>query len=96
MNKLILTFAMTTIAVVSVSANAGPDVGQMMDREKANKAAAEHRALETPKTANTVPRIALPLDHGPHAQTTPWVNKQRLLRAEALAADAAKGGAVDK
>ena len=27
-------------------------------------------------------RVVLPLDHGPHAQTTPWENKQRLLRAE--------------
>jgi hypothetical protein len=27
-------------------------------------------------------RVVLPLDHGPRAQTTPWENKQRLLRAE--------------
>lgn len=28
-------------------------------------------------------RSTLPLDHGPRAQTTPWENKQRLLRQEA-------------
>lgn len=27
-------------------------------------------------------RAALPLDHGPRAQATPWENQQRLLRAE--------------
>ncbi|ELX08342.1 MULTISPECIES: hypothetical protein [Oxalobacteraceae] len=27
-------------------------------------------------------RLVLPLDHGPRAQTTPWENKQRILRAE--------------
>ncbi|WP_395400949.1 hypothetical protein ACHMW6_25295 [Pseudoduganella sp. UC29_106] len=27
-------------------------------------------------------RAALPLDHGPRAQTTPWLNQQRLLHAE--------------
>ncbi len=26
-------------------------------------------------------RVVLPLDHGPRAQTTPWENQQRLLRA---------------
>lgn len=27
-------------------------------------------------------RLALPLDHGPRATTTPWENKQRIMRAE--------------
>lgn len=31
---------------------------------------------------NGTNRIVLPLDHGPRAQTTPWENKQRFLRAE--------------
>ena len=26
--------------------------------------------------------VALPLDHGPRAQTTPWENQQRVLRTE--------------
>lgn len=26
-------------------------------------------------------RVVLPLDHGPRAQTTPWENQQRRLRA---------------
>jgi hypothetical protein len=80
MNKLILAFAITTIAIVAHSAYAGPDVGQTMERDKA---AAEHRALEERSNAKALPRIALPLDHGPHAQTTPWANKQRLRQANA-------------
>ena len=36
-------------------------------------------ACAGPATGN---RVALTLDHGPRAQTTPWLNKQRLLRAE--------------
>jgi hypothetical protein len=28
-------------------------------------------------------KSVLPLDHGPHAATTPWANEQRRLRAEA-------------
>jgi hypothetical protein len=27
-------------------------------------------------------KSVLPLDHGPHAETTPWANEQRRLRAE--------------
>jgi len=33
-------------------------------------------------STNDVKQVVLPLDHGPRAQTTPWENKQRLLRAE--------------
>ncbi len=36
-------------------------------------------ACAGPETGN---RVVLPLDHGPRAQTTPWSNQQRLLRAE--------------
>ena len=37
---------------------------------------------------------ALPLDHGPHAQVTPWVNQQK--RQQAAAAAKAKPAAQDK
>lgn len=36
-------------------------------------------ACAGPEAAN---KVVLPLDHGPLAQTTPWANQQRLLRAE--------------
>jgi len=37
---------------------------------------------------------ALPLDHGPHAQVTPWVNQQK--RQHAAAAEKAKPAPQDK
>jgi len=96
MNKLFLTFAMTAIAVVSVPAYAGRDAGQIMEQNKANTAVAEQSAQEKARTGKAATRIVLPLDHGPHAQTTPWANKQRLLRAEAFEKNATEGGAVGK
>ncbi|MGH8855156.1 MAG: hypothetical protein ACREWI_12870 [Telluria sp.] len=35
-------------------------------------------------------RLILPLDHGPRAQTTPWENQQRRLRAAQEAAPKAE------
>lgn len=46
-----------------------------------------------PDTGN---RLALTLDHGPRAQTTPWLNKQRMLRAEQEAAAKAQEQGTSK
>jgi len=83
MNKLHITVVFAATAAVSLSAYAGRDGGQIMEQDKANKAVAEQRAQEEARTGKTAKRIVLPLDHGPHAQATPWLNKQRLLQAEA-------------
>lgn len=50
-------------------------------------------ACAGPATGN---RVALTLDHGPRAQTTPWLNKQRLLRAEQEAAAKAQEPGASK
>lgn len=49
-------------------------------------------AQETPSTEAR--QQALPLDHGPHAQVTPWLNQQK--RQHAAAAEKAKASAQDK
>ena len=85
MDKLPLSiFAMTVIAFASIPASAGRDAGQMMQQEQANKVAAAQRAQEEAKCGKTAAKIVLPLDHGPRAETTPWVNQQRRLRAAAM------------
>lgn len=81
--------ALTSLAAaVASTAYAGRDVGQIDQQEKANRAATEQRSADA-RTQSTARRLILPLDHGPHAQTTPWLNKQRLLRAEGVENDAA-------
>jgi hypothetical protein len=72
---------------------AGRDVGQMLAQEKANKAAIARRAVAPRKGPAMKPDV-LPLDHGPRASTTPWLNQQRRLRAQADAGGAglAPGG----
>lgn len=49
-------------------------------------------AQDTP--AKPAKQQVLPLDHGPHAQVTPWVNQQK--RQHAAAAEKAKSTAQDK
>ena len=36
----------------------------------------------SPKPASEQTRLVLPLDHGPHATTTPWANERRRLQAQ--------------
>jgi len=46
-------------------------------------AAEEQQIPETQK--HIAVKLKLPLDHGPRAEVTPWVNQQRRLRAEQAA-----------
>ena len=84
MYKLAMLALTSLAAAVASTAYAGRDVGQIDQQEKANRAAAEQRSQGDARARNTARRVVLPLDHGPHAQTTPWLNKQRLLRAKAM------------
>jgi hypothetical protein len=77
--------------VLSVPSWAARDAGQMIAQDKANKdviarrQAALDAAASAPQAANEV----LPLDHGPRATTTPWLNAQRRLHERDAAASAA-------
>lgn len=57
---------------------------------------AQAQQQDTPSTP--AKQQVLPLDHGPHAQVTPWVNQQKRQQAAAAAAAAekAKPAAQDK
>jgi hypothetical protein len=79
-----------SLLVLSAPSWAGRDAGQMIAQDKANKdviarrQAALNAAASTPQAANEV----LPLDHGPRATTTPWLNAQRRLHERDAAASA--------
>lgn len=73
-------FALAT----SLSACAGPDWQAI---EQARKNARNKQSIDTPTaTAEdkcTQKRLVLPLDHGPRAETTPYLNRQRRAAFEA-------------
>jgi type II secretory pathway pseudopilin PulG len=96
MNRPFITVVIAITAAVSIPAVAGRDAAQISQQEKANQAMAEQHAKEEAKAGKAATRIVLPLDHGPHAQTTPWVNKQRLLRAAAMEKGRAATGTPEK
>jgi hypothetical protein len=67
----------------------------MIAQDKANKDVIARRQAALSEAASA-PRVAtevLPLDHGPRATTTPWLNAQRRLR-ERETASSAVGNAV--
>ncbi len=64
--RLITTFGMVLVAV-SLPAVAGPNWDVIHDAE-ANRVLHKHLSGEE----------VLPLDHGPRAISTPWLNKERL------------------
>ncbi|CDG83140.1 hypothetical protein [Janthinobacterium agaricidamnosum] len=91
-NLAIALLGASTIGI-TVPALAGPD-WQVIDHARVAKA--EHlqqQAHEQPQAVSTACReaskkLVLPLDHGPHAQATPWLNQQRLRQAEEARAKA--------
>lgn len=87
MKKLLTTL----IGAFAVSAThpvfAGPNWQLIEQARKAKAARMQQQAVQQPTTQaqackEASKRIVLPLDHGPRAQTTPWLNQQRLRRAE--------------
>jgi len=96
MNTRLLTVVITVTAAVSLPAVAGRDGTQISQQEKANQAVAEQHAQEAARSSKAATKIVLLLNHGPHVQTTPWNNKQRLLRAEAAAKGVATPGTTSK
>ena len=75
---------------------AGRDAGQMVAQDKANKEVIARRqaARAEVATAPEAENEVLPLDHGPRATTTPWLNAQRRLHAREAAASAASAAAM--
>lgn len=73
--KRVVTIASLLAVLFAVPAVAGPDWNVIQEGE-ANKLAHEHQAAVEHLPISE----ALPLDHGPRALTTPWMNEER--RAE--------------
>jgi hypothetical protein len=65
---------------------AAGDAGQMQAQDKADKDVVDRRVAASDVGRTT--RMVLPLDHGPRATTTPWLNQQRRLKAAAAASAA--------
>ena len=87
MNKLLATLISAITLGAALPAVAGPDWHAIEQARKAHQAAQAERtgdlyeasaptAAGPPKCAMPDP-LVLPLDHGPRAQTTPYLNQQR-------------------
>ncbi len=88
MNKLLVTLISAITLGAALPAVAGPDWHAIEQARKANQAAqtAQHTGdlYEAPAPTAAGPQkcampdpLVLPLDHGPRAQTTPYLNHQR-------------------
>lgn len=68
----------------------------MIAQDQANKEVVARRqaALDAAASAPEAMTEVLPLDHGPRATTTPWLNAQRRLHAREAAERAASASAT--
>lgn len=86
MKKLLITLAGVLTVGATLPAVAGPDWQLIEQARKAKAAKMQREAKQQSQSAvaetGTPKKLVLPLDHGPRAQTTPWSNQQRRLRAE--------------
>lgn len=83
MNKLLTTLIGLVAAGTMLPAFAGPD-WQAIEQAHAHKRVQLALAdTQTPQQACADKRLVLPLDHGPRAQSTPYLNAQRKQRFEA-------------
>ena len=83
---------LTSCLVAATPSWAARDAGQMIAQVKANRDVIARRqaALAAAASAPAAEPASevLPLDHGPRATTTPWLNAQRRLRAREAASAA--------
>lgn len=77
MKQLIVTLIGTIALGATLSAFAGPDWQAIEQARKNAHAQASKMEKATPKDKCDEKRLVLPLDHGPRAQTTPYLNRQR-------------------
>lgn len=83
MKKLITTWVGIATLGVSLSALAGPDWQAIEQARKHAQAQPVKAEAVTPQEKCAQKRLVLPLDHGPRAQTTPHLNRQRKAAFEA-------------
>ena len=84
-----------SLLVLSAPSWAARDAGQMIAQDKANKDVIARRQAALDAAARTPQPAAnegLPLDHGPRATTTPWLNAQRRLHEQEAAASSTPAG----
>ncbi len=83
-----------SLLVLSAPSWAARDAGQMIAQDKANKDVIARRqaALDAAASAPQAAHEVLPLDHGPRATTTPWLNAQRRLHEQEAAASSTPAG----
>jgi len=88
MKKLLSTILLGAFTFAALPAFAGPD-WQLIDKARAEKQAAAMKTGGVNSSGTSaaggcrVEHLALPLDHGPRAQTTPYQNEQRKARHDA-------------
>lgn len=70
----------TAFAGIAVAAQDQALVQQTRKNQVAQDAQQMHAAPQ--QLASAAANLKLPLDHGPRAEVTPWVNRQRRIRAE--------------
>ena len=97
MNKLLNSLIGAVALSAMLPAAAGPD-WQVVEQARKNKPAELAQAEKaSPEAKCAAKRLVLPLDHGPRAQTTPYLNDRRKASFEAeqkACKDAAAKGPV--
>ena len=89
MNKSLITFISALALGTALPAFAGPDWQAIEQARKAKQAtqAARHGDAMPAKGTESMrcppESLVLPLDHGPRAQSTPYLNEKRKARFEA-------------
>ncbi len=92
MNKLFISLVSVLTFTAALPAVAGPDWHAIEQARKAHQAQAKPNGdvyeASAPTSAGPAKcampdRLVLPLDHGPRAQSTPYLNQQRKNRYEA-------------
>lgn len=86
MNKLLITLPGILMFGATLPAIAGQDIQQLQAVDQARKAKldqAARMAKASPEDQCASRVLVLPLDHGPRAQTTPYLNQLRKDRFEA-------------
>jgi hypothetical protein len=80
------------LVVFASTAFAARSAGEMLAQDNENKEVIARRAAASGVGTASSDEV-LPLDHGPRATTTPWLNQQRRLKAQAAASAATKASA---